>query len=340
MLLSPNATSVWKEPIQVLLPPLLEAYQVCIRSGKMCTAGATCMLYSYRALFSGAQLANLHTDLIGFTRVMVRYTALLAWASYFVILTIDVFAPPAGLQFARKRTQILLALQPMMQGVMCLRGIPSQTGKDWSDGAGYDSIRGHLAQLVAKSEMALCECIISIILMTSFIFHRGEDAEEIIKEYLELFQRNDETYPEHFVSVYRCFYGSLISFHYYRKTKDDYWLDKGTYSMAKIEAWNCNSAWNFQNKVCLLQAEYYFSLGRISRAHQLYKMAIELSNKHRFTHEEAVGCELSRSFHMTMKAGTNSDDLMKRAYKCYQQWGADAKANGIAHTSSASLFDN
>ena len=110
--------------------------------------------------------------------------------------------------------------------------------------------------------------------------------------------------------------------------------------MKKIEAWNLNSAWNFQNKVCLLQAEYNFSLGKVSRAQQLYNMAIELSNKHRFTPEEAIACELSRSFHMTMKGRANSDDLLKRAYKCYQLWGADAKANAIAHASSASLFDN
>ena len=90
--------------------------------------------------------------------------------------------------------------------------------------------------------------------------------------------------------------------------------------------------------VCLLQAEYNYSLGKVSRTRQLYSMAIDLSNKHRFTHEEAIACELSSGFHTKMKGRAGSDELIKRAYKCYKQWGADAKANMLAQTSGISMF--
>lgn len=69
-------------------------------------------------------------------------------------------------------------------------------------------------------------------------------------------------------------------------------------------------------------------------------MAIDLSNKHRFTHEEAIACELSSAFHVKMKGGAGSDDLVKRAYTCYKQWGADAKANMLVQTSGVSLFES
>ena len=155
---------------------------------------------------------------------------------------------------------------------MGLQGIPSQTGKNWAEGAGYDAIMAHLTQLSNKNELALCECIISIVMMNSFVFHRGDDADAVVKAYLEFFEEHDATYPSHFVTIYRCLYGGLISFHYFRKTKDEYWLDRGTHAMKKMEAWNHDCQWNFQNKgtleLCITHIKQIF----YSYCHYVYSL--------------------------------------------------------------------
>lgn len=171
-------------------------------------------------------------------------------------------------QFTSKRTLIVLSLQPILQAVMGLQGIPSQTSNNWADnnGAGYDAIMAHLTQLTNVNELALCECIISIIMMNSFIFQRGEDADAVVKTYLESFEKHDATYPNHYVTIYRCFYGGLISFHYYRKTKNEYWLERGSYTMKKMEAWNRDCQWNFQNKGMLGLCDFPFLRKQLFRS--------------------------------------------------------------------------
>eukprot|EP00804_Cyclotella_cryptica_P005749 CCRYP_000087-RD/>CCRYP_000087-RD protein AED:0.03 eAED:0.03 QI:330/1/1/1/0.87/0.77/9/489/1372 len=293
--------SVWKEPMQVLLSPLLDAYKVCIKSGNFSAAGASSVLYTYRAFFSGYNLPALHKDVVGFSRLM----------------------------YSRKRTFMTLSLQPILQAVMSLRGIPSQSGKEWSEGGGYDAVLDHLAVFVTKNEMALCESFFAVIMANSFIFHKGEDAKKVVEQYLDFFERHDATYPAHYVSIYRCFYGGLIAFHYYRKTQDSYWLDRATYTIRRLEAWNTECQWNFQNKLLLLQAEHSFSIGgTVSRTQQLYNMAISLSNKHRFIHEEAIACELFNAFR-EMNRSVDSNGSLDRAYQCYESWGANAKLTSL-----------
>ncbi|KAL3804648.1 hypothetical protein HJC23_008463 [Cyclotella cryptica] len=279
----------------------LGKFALCIKSGNFSAAGASSVLYTYRAFFSGYNLPALHKDVVGFSRLM----------------------------YSRKRTTMTLSLQPILQAVMSLRGIPSQSGKEWSEGGGYDAVLDHLAVFVTMNEMALCESFFAVIMANSFIFHRGENTEKIVEQYLDFFERHDATHPAHYVSIYRCFYGGLIAFHYYRKTKDSYWLDRATYTVKRLEAWNNECQWNFQNKLLLLQAEHSFSIGStVSKTQQLYNTAISLSNKHRFVHEEAIACELFNAFR-EMNGSVDSNGSLDRAYQCYQSWGANAKLTSL-----------
>jgi len=117
--------------------------------------------------------------------------------------------------------------------------------------------------------------------------------------------------------------------HFYRENHDQFWLDRATHAISKLETWAAESAWNFENKLYLLQAESHYAFGEMESAATKYRKAIESSHKHRFVHEEAVACEQAAAFHEECGNEDLADELMRRALKCYQTWGAEKKVESL-----------
>ena len=148
------------------------------------------------------------------------------------------------------------------------------------------------------------------------------------RQYLELFERQGSASAQ-FVNIYRLFYGGLLSLHYYRESRDQFWMDRAAHAIQKMEVWTAESVWNFGNKLFLMQAERHYAFGEMDHAAEKYKLAQESSKKHRFVHEEALAYELAATFHE--KAGNVKfvAELIDRAVNCYQTWGAEGKVQSL-----------
>jgi len=85
---------------------------------------------------------------------------------------------------------------------------------------------------------------------------------------------------------------------------------------------------NFQNKVHILQAEYFSLNKNDDKAREEYTAAIEASQKSGFIHEEGISCELAGGHCEKFNKDDTKDALKyyKQAKECYVKWGSVMKA--------------
>merc|ERR1719343_1595478 len=76
-----NTVFVLKEPIQALLPTILENYKVALKHGNIYEACANSVFYSIRALLSGSPLPRLHKEMQVFFSQMSRYNLIRLYLS-------------------------------------------------------------------------------------------------------------------------------------------------------------------------------------------------------------------------------------------------------------------
>eukprot|EP00984_Skeletonema_dohrnii_P030979 scaffold22928_cov157-Skeletonema_dohrnii-CCMP3373.AAC.1 len=287
--------NIWKEPIQAILPQMKDVYNMSLKYGLIDNALATGMFHAYRAFFSGSLLKPFSKEVALFMRNNSE---------------------------RHKRRLIHLCVAPIFNGISCLCG---------SSGSQYVEefiTEEHLAEALRNKESTVCEAMFAIKLMCSFIFRRLEGIQATARQYLELFERHGGASAQ-FVNIYRLFYGGLLSLHYYRESRDQFWMDRAEHAIQKMEVWTVESVWNFENKLLLLQAERHYAFGEMDRAAEKYKLAQESSKKHRFVHEEALTCELAAAFHEKTGNVQFVAELIGRAVNCYQTWGAEGKVESL-----------
>mmetsp|Transcript_11010 Transcript_11010/g.16564 ORF Transcript_11010/g.16564 Transcript_11010/m.16564 type:complete len:384 (-) Transcript_11010:313-1464(-) len=290
--------NIWKEPIQAILPHLKEIYNTSLKYGMIDYALFSGMSFAYRAFFTGSLLQPLSKEVALFIRNNLE---------------------------RHKRRIIHLSVVPIFNGISCLRGSSSGT-----ENAEKFITEEHLAEALRNKEFMFCESMLAIKMMCSFIFRRPDGIKPTARQYLELFERQGSASAQ-FINIYRLFYGGLLSLHFYRESRDQFWLDRAAHAIQKMEVWTAESVWNFENKLFLLQAERHYAFGEMDRAAEKYKLAQKSSKKHRFVHEEALACELAAAFHV--KAGNENAivvaELIDRAVTCYQTWGAEGKVESL-----------
>lgn len=221
-----------------------------------------------------------------------------------------------------KRRLMHLSMLPVSNGITCLSG---------SSGPQYVEefiTEEHLAEALQNKEFTVCESMLTFKMMCSFIFRRLDEIKVIARQYLELFEHESGASAQ-FVNIYRNFYGGLLSLYFYRESQEQFWMDRATHAIQKMELWTAESVWNFENKLFLLQAERHYAFGEMDLAAEKYKLAETSSKKHRFIHEEALACELAAAFHKEAGDKKNVAELIDRAVECYQTWGAEGKVKSI-----------
>ncbi len=287
--------NIWKEPIQAILPQLKDTYNMSLKYGLIDNALAAGMLHAYRSFFTGSLLKPLNEEVSIFMRNNLE---------------------------RHKRKLMHLCLLPVSNGIECL------SGRCGPQNAGEFITEEYLAEALKNKESTMCECMLAIKMMCSFIFRRLDEVKTIARQYLELFEHQGGASAQ-FINIYRIFYGGLLSLHFYRESRDQFWMDRAVHAIKKMELWNSESVWNFENKLFLLQAERHYAFGEMDQAAEKYKLAEKSSKTHRFLHEEALACELAADFHT--KAGNTNfvAELIDRAVKCYQTWGAEGKVESL-----------
>jgi histidine kinase len=94
----------------------------------------------------------------------------------------------------------------------------------------------------------------------------------------------------------------------------------------KFKIWSTQCKENFYSKHLLIQAEIARLKGKPGDALFLYEQAISEAKLNRLIHVEAIANECLGKFYLSKAIEMAAQHYLNQAYRCYQTWGAFAKA--------------
>ena len=171
-------------------------------------------------------------------------------------------------------------------------------------------------------------------LIRAFLFRQYDEMSKVGEILNPILEDKTPLRINYCVGVY---FEGLVSFCMARQTKNERWALRGEAALVFFRRWAELSAWNFENKTLLLEAEKMSLLGNFEgggstnfeQASELYTQAIRSSRQHKFLHEEAISCELAGLFYHDRNANKKAFEYLTQAVRCYRQWGAEAVAKRV-----------
>jgi hypothetical protein len=135
--------------------------------------------------------------------------------------------------------------------------------------------------------------------------------------------------PKRTFDFFLAFYSGIFALNLARDTKQDKWKEIGESALVSLTRLVEYSTWNFENKQLLLRAELHYLDGRCHLSELVYQSSIASAQEHKFTHEEAMACELYGIHLVETKKVAKGLEQLQIARKKYKQWGALRKAGAI-----------
>jgi len=125
--------------------------------------------------------------------------------------------------------------------------------------------------------------------------------------------------------IYRTFFGALLIFRRYRDGEGEDLFTKGQTMLEKMRLWSNNSKAIFESKLLLLEAEEYAGSCNIVASKESYELSAKSARDHGLVHEQGLACELYGNYLYSI-CDLAASHWFQKAYTCYLQWGAVAKA--------------
>ncbi len=110
--------------------------------------------------------------------------------------------------------------------------------------------------------------------------------------------------------------------------QDKYWRQL-LVNQQQMQTWANNCPENFLHKYFLVAAEISRISGEWYQAIDLYDQAIELARENEFIQDEALSNELAAQFWWTRGKEEFARLYIRKAYQCYQIWGAQRKVEEL-----------
>merc|ERR1711862_648981 len=129
--------------------------------------------------------------------------------------------------------------------------------------------------------------------------------------------------------IYATFFRGLVLLQRYRDGSGEDCFEEGKLILDKVRNWETNCKVMFENKVVLLEAEYYASNCNIVAAKESYELAAELARDKGLVHEQGLAYELYGKFLSSIAETEDATKCFLEAHDCYRIWGAHAKADGL-----------
>ncbi|KAL7541825.1 hypothetical protein ACHAXR_011258 [Thalassiosira sp. AJA248-18] len=287
--------NIWRDPFQASLDNLLEGYSAGCVNGDIEYAFRSTHIYSELALYTGQQLATLQNNM-------------------------RIYAKRAS-QCKQKSSE--LAILPCLALANELRGDAS---KEDVYQVHLNTTEEDLFQLL-ESRNNRRECFSMLNNRKLLMIFKG-DTESAIQVYeLILNSPVASAEMEHIramPNVMGAFADGLIAFFCARKNGEDKdkWMKTGEDMIEMFKSWESISKWNFGNKLYLLEAEYYRSLGDSDRALEKYGTSIKAAREHRFVHEQGLAEEKLATYLLHQGKHIMAVEHFTNAKKCYESWGA------------------
>ncbi len=100
-------------------------------------------------------------------------------------------------------------------------------------------------------------------------------------------------------------------------------------SQKKLKEFAHHTPINYQHKLDLVEAELLRVLGQTAEAMELYDRAITGAKANEYLNEEALACELTAKFYLSLGREKIARVYMIDAYDCYVRWGDKAKIDDL-----------
>jgi tetratricopeptide (TPR) repeat protein len=133
-----------------------------------------------------------------------------------------------------------------------------------------------------------------------------------------------------FADSAQAFIAGLAAYRVFRSTRNTLWADRGKKLKESMSHWaEEGTAWNFEHKLRLMEAEECYSLGDVGTAQKCYGMAIEGAKRHRFVNDLALCYEIAAMFYFGIGEVQKSLEHFRLAHEAYTSWGANGKATQL-----------
>jgi len=153
-------------------------------------------------------------------------------------------------------------------------------------------------------------------------------------EVAELSEKHAEMNPSfsqqrRILNIYRTLFEGIVYLTLARDTKQTKWKVLGKKAVNWMSQLESMSAWNYENKSILLQAEFHYLEGDLESAESAYQASIKSAHVHKFIPEEALACELYGVFCVENQMIDKGHIQLHLALEKYRLWGATNKANQL-----------
>mmetsp|Transcript_2836 Transcript_2836/g.5275 ORF Transcript_2836/g.5275 Transcript_2836/m.5275 type:complete len:229 (-) Transcript_2836:196-882(-) len=151
-------------------------------------------------------------------------------------------------------------------------------------------------------------------------------------DYIKLVELSEKHKPsghKRYLEAMRTFFDGIASLTLARHTHQPNWRKKGEEALEKMIEWEKISKWNFEMRAKLLQAELHYLNGDLKSADVTYKASIASAREHKFTHYEALTCELYGIFCVENRMVDEGAKQLQMALDKYKQWGAMKKVEEL-----------
>jgi hypothetical protein len=128
--------------------------------------------------------------------------------------------------------------------------------------------------------------------------------------------------------VFFTFYKGIVAYSLFRNGSGQHLLKEGNDALSKLQAWRQSCDW-IENKVLLLQGEYFASAASRDAALVKYEESIKSARDNGFVHEQGLAHECMGNYLLSIVEIPEAKNSFMQAYEYYMQWGAKAKAEQL-----------
>jgi predicted ATPase/class 3 adenylate cyclase len=293
----------WIDPINSVLKPLLNAYQMGLENGDLEYAAYSACHYCYNAFLSGQELVQLESQMATYaTRIQEM-----------------------------GQVRVLNLQEVFHQGVLNLLG--KSANPCALQGSAFDEAI-MLPELENRNDRtAICYVYFNKLIL-NYLF--GNLEESLTSANLcELYLDGVTASP---VVIYFYFYDSLIRLDLAAKSDPlsvKLLLKKVRENQKNLKKWARIAGMNNAHKFELVEAERYRVLGKNHRAAACYDSALDLAQKRDCLPETALIYERAAKFYLAQRKVLIAKAYFQESYYFYQLWGAVAKVKQLEK-----LYDN
>ena len=319
-----NFIQHWKAHIRETLPPFLKGYQIGLETGDLEFAALHGQTYAYYAYFAGEELGVVAQNMADYGE------------------TIRQFKQPLTLTLHRVYWQTVLNLlnpiksdpehseEPVRDPCYLMGDVyDEQVMLPLPQGATQRSAIYHLH----FNKLVLC-----------YLFRQPQQAlanAEIARKYLD-------SVTGLFAVPLLYFYDSLARLAVLAEMRHDSshrqtqtiekllarvnakrMFDQVGANQKKLQKWAHHAPMNHLHKFYLVEAEKHRVLGQMSKAVDLYDLAIAGAKQNKFIQEEALAKELTARFYLEWDKAKIAQTYLTEAYYAYARWQAKAKVEDL-----------